>query len=664
MQNQDILQSAADQARGLAIDAIHACSSGHLGLPLGAAEVGAVLFGHDLQVDPSDSFWINRDRFVLSAGHGSMFIYGWLHLAGFDLPMEEIKNFRQLHSITPGHPEFMETPGVECTTGPLGQGVGNAVGMAMAAKMAAAHFNTEEHEIFNHQVVALAGDGCLQEGVASEAASLAGHLALDNLTLIYDSNDVTLDAMADASQSESVLDRFAAYGFYCIRIEDGHDLQAIANALSEARSQSEKPTFIEVKTTIAKGIPEVAGTAGGHGEGGAKFAESARQGLGLPEETFYVSDEVRAFFEQHKAEQIESRKQWDATFSAWQAANPEKAELLNAGLNREVPDDLMDHVQVFPEDAKLATRAAGSQVINDLAKAMPLLISGSADLHGSTKNYIKEVGDFTKDNHAGRNLLFGIREHGMGAIVNGIGYYGIFRPSGATFAVFADYMRGAVRLSALTNLPIFHIWTHDSVAVGEDGPTHQPVETTSGLRVIPNLDVIRPADPEETAGAFVAALQRIDGPTGLILTRQGVPNLSNIPVDTRRSGVLRGGYIARQEEGELELILLASGSEVSVALEAADQLGPTVRVVSMPCMERFDRQDDDYRDSILPKSCRNRLAVAAGVSDLWPKYVGLDGVVVGIDRFGISAPGGTVLKELGISVENVVKHAALAGLGA
>ena len=664
MQNQDILQSAADQARGLAIDAIHACSSGHLGLPLGAAEVGAVLFGHDLQVDPSDSFWINRDRFVLSAGHGSMFIYGWLHLAGFDLPMEEIKNFRQLHSITPGHPEFMETPGVECTTGPLGQGVGNAVGMAMAAKMAAAHFNTEEHEIFNHQVVALAGDGCLQEGVASEAASLAGHLALDNLTLIYDSNDVTLDAMADASQSESVLDRFAAYGFHCIRIEDGHDLQAIANALSEARSQSEKPTFIEVKTTIAKGIPEVAGTAGGHGEGGAKFAESARQGLGLPEETFYVSDEVRAFFEQHKAEQIESRKQWDATFSAWQAANPEKAELLNAGLNREVPDDLMDHVQVFPEDAKLATRAAGSQVINDLAKAMPLLISGSADLHGSTKNYIKEVGDFTKDNHAGRNLLFGIREHGMGAIVNGIGYYGIFRPSGATFAVFADYMRGAVRLSALTNLPIFHIWTHDSVAVGEDGPTHQPVETTSGLRVIPNLDVIRPADPEETAGAFVAALQRIDGPTGLILTRQGVPNLSNIPVDTRRSGVLRGGYIARQEEGELELILLASGSEVSVALEAADQLGPTVRVVSMPCMERFDRQDDDYRDSILPKSCRNRLAVEAGVSDLWPKYVGLDGVVVGIDRFGISAPGGTVLKELGISVENVVKHAALAGLGA
>ena len=498
--------------------------------------------------------------------------------------------------------------------------------------------------------------------MASEAASLAGHLALDNLTLIYDSNDVTLDAMADASQSESVIDRFAAYGFNCIRIEDGHDMDAIAEALSQAREQTDQPTFIEVKTTIAKGIPEVAGTAGGHGEGGAKFAESARQGLGLPEETFYVSDEVRAFFDQHKAEQIGKRRQWDATFTAWKNANPEKAALLESGLNREVPVDLMDQVQVFPEDAKVATRAAGSQIINDLSKAMPLLISGSADLHGSTKNYIKDVGDFTSDNHSGRNMLFGIREHAMGAIVNGIGYYGIFRPSGATFAVFADYMRGSVRLSALTSLPIFHIWTHDSVAVGEDGPTHQPVETVSGLRVIPNLDVIRPADPEETAGAFVAALQRIDGPTGLILTRQGVPNLNEISVSDRRNGVLKGGYIIRKEQDEMELIILASGSEVSVAIEAAKQLGNSVRVVSMPCMERFDRQEEEYRESVLPRGFRHRMAVEAGVSDLWRKYVGLEGVVVGIDRFGLSAPGSTVLNELGISVENVVKQAALAGL--
>tara|TARA_B100001057_G_scaffold271690_1_gene271965 strand:- start:6765 stop:8762 length:1998 start_codon:yes stop_codon:yes gene_type:complete len=663
MQNQEILQQAAEQARGLAIDAIHACSSGHLGLPLGAAEVGAVLFGQDLQMDPSDAEWINRDRFVLSAGHGSMFLYGWLHLAGFDLPLEEVKNFRQLHSKTPGHPEFGETPGVECTSGPLGQGVGNAVGMAIAGKMAAAHFNTPEHEIFNHQVVCLAGDGCLQEGVASEAASLGGHLGLDNFTLIYDSNDVTLDAMADASQSESVLDRFAAYGFEVERVEEGHDLQALSDALVRARANTNgKPTFIEVKTLIGKGIPEVAGTAAGHGEGGAKFAESARQGLGLPEELFYVSDEVRAYFDARKAELKGKRQQWDATFSAWQSANPEKAILLQGGLTREVPSDLMDQVQVFAEDAKVATRAAGSQVINDLAKAFPLLVSGSADLHGSTKNYLKEMGDFSRADRSGRNLLFGIREHAMGAIVNGIGYHGIFRPSGATFAVFADYMRGSVRLSALAGLPIFHIWTHDSVGVGEDGPTHQPVETTSGLRVIPNLDIIRPADPEETAGAFVAALQRTDGPTGLILTRQNVPNLNSIPVAERRNGVLKGGYVARKEEGELELIILASGSELSLALEAADKLGQGVRVISMPCMERFDRQDSDYRESVLPKSFRSRLAVEAGVSDLWRKYVGLDGVVVGIDRFGISAPGDTVMSELGISVDNVVKQAALAGL--
>jgi transketolase len=663
MQNQEILQQAANQARGLAIDAIHACSSGHLGLPLGAAEVGAVLFGQDLQADPSDPEWINRDRFVLSAGHGSMFLYGWLHLAGFDLSLEEIKNFRQLHSKTPGHPEFGETPGVECTTGPLGQGVGNAVGMAIAGKMAAAHFNTPEHEIINHQVVCLAGDGCLQEGVASEAASLAAHLGLDNLTLIHDSNDVTLDAMASASQSESVLDRFAAYGFEVERLEDGHDLQAISDALSRARANSNgKPTFIEVKTVIGKGIPEVAGTAAGHGEGGAKFAESARQGLGLPEETFYVSDEVRAYFADHKSALKAKRQEWDAVFSAWQAANPEKAALLQSGLARELPSDLMDKVQVFAEDAKVATRAAGSQIINDLAKACPLLVSGSADLHGSTKNYLKEMGDFSREDRTGRNLLFGIREHAMGAIVNGIGYYGIFRPSGATFAVFADYMRGSVRISALAGLPIFHIWTHDSVGVGEDGPTHQPVETTSGLRVIPNLDVIRPADPEETAGAFVAALQRVDGPTGLILTRQNVPNLNSISVSDRRNGVLKGGYVARKEEGELELIILASGSELSLALEAADRLGQGVRVVSMPCMERFDRQDADYKESVLPKSFRSRIAVEAGVSDLWRKYVGLDGVVVGIDRFGISAPGDTVMSELGISVDNVVKQAALAGL--
>ena len=663
--NKEILQQAASQARGLAIDAIHACSSGHLGLPLGAAEIGAVLFGQSLCVDPDDPDWINRDRFVLSAGHGSMFIYSWLHLLGFDLSLEEVRNFRKMHSKTPGHPEFGETPGVECTSGPLGQGVGNSVGMAVAAKLAASTFNTDEHSIFNHHVICLAGDGCLQEGVAAESASLAGHLGLDNLIIIYDSNDVTLDAMADATQSESVQDRFAAYGFDVERVEDGHDLDAIAAAVNRARvNDNGKPKFIEAKTTIAKGIPEVAGTAAGHGEGGAKFAAESRAALGLPEETFHVSEEVRNYFSDRKSQLLEQRSAWNQTFEAWQAANPDKASLLTSGLAREVPADLMDRVQTFPEDAKLATRAAGAQIINDLATALPLLVSGSADLHGSTKNYLKEKGDFSRDNRGGRNILFGIREHAMGAMVNGFAYYGIFRASGATFAVFSDYMRPSVRIAALAGLPVFHVWTHDSVAVGEDGPTHQPVETTSALRLIPNLDVIRPGDPEETAAAFVAAIQRTDGPTGLMLTRQGVPNLNEIPVAERRAGVLRGGYVARRESKELELIILASGSELSLALEAANELGDTVRVVSMPCMERFDRQDDGYKREVLPRNCSNRMAVEAGVSDLWHKYVGTNGVIVAIDRFGLSAPGGSVMTELGLSVENIVKQAALAGLKA
>ncbi|MBG30714.1 MAG: transketolase [Opitutae bacterium] len=663
--NKEILQQAASQARGLAIDAIHACSSGHLGLPLGAAEIGAVLFGHSLCVDPDDPDWINRDRFVLSAGHGSMFIYSWLHLLGFDLSLEEVRNFRKMHSKTPGHPEFGETPGVECTSGPLGQGVGNSVGMAVAAKLAAFTFNTDEHSIFNHHVICLAGDGCLQEGVAAESASLAGHLGLDNLIIIYDSNDVTLDAMADATQSESVQDRFVAYGFDVERVEDGHDLDAIAAAVDRARANDNgKPKFIEAKTIIAKGIPEVAGTAAGHGEGGAKFAAESRAALGLPEETFHVSEEVRNYFSTRKAQLLEQRSAWNQTFEAWKAANPDKASLLASGLAREVPADLMDRVQTFPEDAKLATRAAGAQIINDLATALPLLVSGSADLHGSTKNYLKEKGDFSRDNRGGRNILFGIREHAMGAMVNGFAYYGIFRASGATFAVFSDYMRPSVRIAALAGLPVFHVWTHDSVAVGEDGPTHQPVETTSALRLIPNLDVIRPGDPEETAAAFVAAIQRTDGPTGLMLTRQGVPNLNEIPVAERRAGVLRGGYVARRESNELELIILASGSELSLALDAANELGDTVRVVSMPCMERFDRQDEEYKREVLPRNCSNRMAVEAGVSDLWHKYVGTNGVIVAIDRFGLSAPGGSVMSELGLSVENIVKQAALAGLKA
>ena len=655
-----LLGKAANQARGLAIDAVHACSSGHLGLPLGAAEIGAVLFGHALSHNPERPRWMNRDRFVLSAGHGSMFLYGWLHLSGYDVPLEQVKQFRVLHSITPGHPEFRETPGVECTSGPLGQGVGNAVGMAVAGKMAAARFNTPEHPIFDYHVVCLAGDGCMQEGVAMEAVAFAGHQQLDNLILIYDANDVTLDAMAAKTQSENTAIRFKAIG-WDVQAVDGHDMAAFLKAFNRAKkAKSGKPQLIIAKTLIGKGIPEVAGTAKGHGEGGAKFAEGARAGLGLPaDQHFFVSDDVRGYFAAHKQRLVRTCNKWAKRFKAWREANPERAALLDSAAAERTPEasSLLEKIPVFAADAKLATRAAGRDVLQPVAAALPLVIGGSADLYGSTLNYLAADKDFEPANPGGRNVRFGIREHGMAAIANGIAYDGIFRPSVATFLVFADYSRPSMRLAALAGLPVVYIYTHDSVGVGEDGPTHQPVETISGLRVIPNLDVIRPADPEETAGAFAAAFARTEGPTLLALTRQALPNLNEIPVEARRQGVLRGGYVARRESSELTHILIATGSELQYALAAAAVLGSGVRVVSMPCTQRFDRQSPEYRESVLPASCRKRVAIEAGVSPLWYKYVGLDGRVIGIDRFGLSAPAPIVFKELGITTEAVVEAA-------
>ncbi len=655
----EILAKACAQARGLAIDAVHKCSSGHLGLPLGATEIGAVLFGNALVHNPDDPKWLNRDRFILSAGHGSMFIYTWLHLSGYDLPLEELKNFRQLHSKTPGHPEFHETPGVEATTGPLGQGIANAVGYAVSAKMAEARFNTPEHTIFDHHVIALAGDGCMQEGVALEAVAFAGHQGLDNLILIYDANDVTLDAMADKSQSDDVVKRFKSIGWDVQVLVDGHDQVAILKAINKAKkATSGKPQLIVAKTIIGKGIPEVQGTQKGHGEGGAKFADGARAGLGLPaDQHFYISDDVREYFANHKKRLIRNYKKWLKTFEAWKAANPDKAALLESRNTPINAENLLAQIPVFPTDAKLATRAAGRDVLQPIAAAQPLFISGSADLYGSTLNYIAADKDFDKTNRAGRNIRFGIREHAMAAINNGIAYDGIFRTSCATFLVFADYARPSIRLAALAKLPVTYIFTHDSIGVGEDGPTHQPVETVSGLRVIPNLDVIRPADPEETAGAFAAALERQDGPTLLALTRQNLPNLNEIPVEIRRQGVLKGAYIAVKETAELTHILLASGSEVQLAVAAAKQLGAGVRVVSVPSFERFNRQSAEYRESVLPSSVRKRIAIEAGVTGLWYQYVGLEGKVIGIDRFGISAPGATVFKELGITAEAVVAAA-------
>ena len=650
-----------------------------------------------------------------------MFLYSWLHLSGYDLPLEEVKNFRQHHSMTPGHPEFPNsehnTPGIEATTGPLGQGVVNAAGIAAAQKMEQALFNTKEHTIFDSVTYALCGDGCLQEGVSAEGAAFAAHEGLDNLVIIYDSNDVTLDKMAEYTQSEDTAARYEAYGWEVVTI-DGHDIAAVQSNLENFRkNKNGKPKLLICKTIIGKGIDEVAGTNAAHGEAGVKYVAGAKAKLGLTA-PWQVSKETYDFFNAQQNKKTEKYNAWKATFDAWKKANPGKASTLESFVSKKLPTAAEMFAKIPPlGDKDIATREAGSIVINNIADLVPNFLSGSADLHGSNKNYIKTGGNFGRGfdkSYAGRNFYFGIREHAMGSLMNGIAFHGLFRPSGATFLVFVDYMRATIRVAALAELPATYILTHDSIGVGEDGPTHQPVETTSSLRVFPNLDVIRPADQvrtralallalcphsctcfprtlfkgrllhtggrhplvatvlppsllrmlasdcggareqEETVGAYVWSQQRTNGPTALILTRQNVRTLKEVPVDVRRNGVLKGGYILKKEEGPLKAIIIASGSEVGLAWKAAEELGAGIRVVSMPSLSIFDRQPETYRNEVLPRSCTKRVAVEAGVSSPWYKYVGLDGKVVSVERFGFSAPGDIVFKELGMTVENVV----------
>ncbi|HEY4186830.1 MAG TPA: transketolase [Polyangia bacterium] len=648
------LQAAANIARGLAMDAVHASSSGHLGLPLGSAEIGAALYGDLLRHDPADPAWINRDRFVLSAGHGSLFLYAWLHISGFPLSMDEIKRFRQWGSKTPGHPEFGYAPGIEATTGPLGQGVGNAVGHAIAAKMLAARFNTAEHTIFDHTVWALAGDGCMQEGVASEAAAVAGHFKVDNLILIYDANDVTLDAMAIKSQSEDTGKRFEAYGFEVLKIPHGNDLAAVHETLAQARaSKSGKPRLVIAHTLIGKGISEVEGTQKAHGEGGAKFTDESRAKLGLPADHYWVSDDVKSYFATHAKELKQKHDAWQATYAAWRETNLTLAQQLDAALGLQVPTNLSEKIPAFAADTKIATRKAGETVLQVVAKEVPSLIGASADLYGSTFNYIAGASDWEPATPMGRNIRIGIREHGMGAIMNGMAYHGGIRPSGATFLVFADYMRPSIRLASVAKLPVIYIFTHDSIGVGEDGPTHQPVETVMGLRVIPGLDVIRPADPEETAGAWIAAIEHTKGPTVLALTRQNVPMLPG-DAKTKRDGVLRGGYVLVKETAALETILIATGSEVQHAVAAAAELGPGTRVVSLPCFSRFERQPGTYRDDVLAPTCTRRVSLEAGVTRGWAEWVGTRGLALGIDHFGESAPGNILMEKFGMTKDALV----------
>ena len=654
MDNDIILQKAANQARGLAIDAIEARASGHLGLPLGCAEIGAVLFGEILKINPKRPDWLNRDRFILSAGHGSMFLYAWLHISGYDLTIEDLKNFRVKGSKTPGHPEFGETPGVEATSGPLGQGIANAVGMAMSEKMAAARFNSDSLKIFDHNVWCLAGDGCMQEGISSEASALAGLYKLDNLILLYDSNDVTLDEMASKTMSEDTAMRYRAYGWDVTTVSNGHDISEIRKALLNARDQRNgKPKLIIFKTVIAKGIPEVEASAKGHGEGGAKFAVQARKNLGLPDEKFYVSEETYEFFGNALKKRVSEYDEWVRLFESWRANNPEKAEELEICISRkgsESAEELLKNIPPVPSDDKSATRASAGASMNILAKKLPYMVTGSADLFGSTKNYLKGMGDFGADNPSGRNIWFGIREHAMGAISNGISYYGLFEPSCATFLTFAGYMLGSVRVAALSRLREQYIFTHDSVGVGFDGPTHQPVEMATILRSIPRLDVVRPADSEECAAAWAMALARKDGPTALILSRQNLPILNSIPVETRRFGTLKGAYIAKKETAPLSKIIIATGSELQYAISAGAK-EPGTRVVSMPSMEVFERQSSEYKEDVLPKSCRNRIAIEAGISAMWYKYADK---VVGTDDFGFSADTPELFEAFGINEKSLL----------
>jgi len=653
------LSTAANEARGLAMDSIAAAHSGHMGLPLGAAEVGAVLYGSQMSYNAEDPQWINRDRFILSAGHGSMFIYSWLNLAGYDLPMEELKQFRQHHSMTPGHPEFPNsehnTPGIECTTGPLGQGIANAVGFAASEKMAAGMYNTEEHTIFDHHIFALAGDGCFQEGVSAEAACFAAHEKLDNLIVLYDANEVTLDKMAEYTQSEDILKRYEAYGWETYDI-DGHDLDAVEEAIASAKSSNNgKPKLIKCNTIIGKGMEETEGTNAAHGEAGVPYVHKAKKNIGLPDgEKWYVSEGTRDFFKDVAAKNKAVYDDWQATFKAWSEANPELAKQLDDAVKDNVPS-AEEMFEAIPEmgDAAEATRVSGNKIIQEISKLVPNYVSGSADLHGSCRNYIEGAGNFGAGfdkSYSGKNLYFGIREHAMGSILNGFAYHGIFKASGSTFLVFVDYLRPTVRVASLAELNrVSYILTHDSIGVGEDGPTHQPVETVSGLRVIPNLDVYRPGDAEETVAAFVSSVTREEGPTALIFSRQNMDQNSAMPAAERRAGALKGGYIAKKETEDLDTIIIATGSELQHAIKVAADM-PGARVVSMPCMEAFERQSAEYKEEVLPSSVTKRVAMEAGVSDPWYKYAS---TVVGVDRFGFSAPGDITMKELGMTPENL-----------
>ncbi|GAA0355848.1 transketolase [Bacillus horti] len=660
MSNQHIEERAIHTIRTLSIDAIDKANSGHPGLPMGAAPMAYTLWSKYLKHNPKNPQWFDRDRFVLSAGHGSMLLYSLLHLFDYDVSLEDLKNFRQWNSKTPGHPEYGHTPGVEATTGPLGQGIAMSVGMAMAERHLAATYNREGFDVVDHFTYALCGDGDLMEGIASEAISLAGHLKLGKLVVLYDSNDISLDGDLHLSFSENIQQKFEAVGWHYLRVEDGNQTEDIAKAIEAAREETDKPTLIEIKTIIGYGSPNRQGTSEAHGKPlGADETKLVKEYYKWEhEEDFHVSEDVREHFTSFSSKGKALEGDWNRLFDGYKAAHPELAAQLELAIQDRLPGDWEVKLPSFELGKKIATRAASGDVLNAIAQTVPTVFGGSADLAGSNNTLLKGENNFSSADYSGRNVWFGVREHAMGAAMNGIALHGGLKAYGGTFFVFSDYLKPAIRMAAIQKLPVTYVFTHDSIAVGEDGPTHEPIEQLAALRALPGLTVLRPADANETLAAWKFAIKQTEEPTALILTRQGLPVLEGTQNSFEQ--VSKGAYVVADSQGEPDLLLLATGSEVSLAVEAKTELekeGHAVRVVSMPSWNLFERQSKEYKAQVLPPQVKKRLAIEMAYPLGWERYVGDEGEVIGIETFGASAPGDKIMHEYGFSVENVVEKA-------
>ncbi len=650
------LSHIAMTIRQLSMEAVQKANSGHPGMPMGCAELGAFLYGALLKHNPKHSKWLNRDRVVLSAGHGSMWLYSCLHLAGFHLSLDEIKNFRQLHSKTPGHPEYGFTDGVEATTGPLGQGVANAVGMALGLKILAAKFNREQYQLFDSKVYCIAGDGCIMEGISSEASSLAGHLKLDNLVLIYDANHVTLDGPLLESCSEDTKARYRAYGWDVFDL-DGYDFDGMEKVFSSLKKKQERPALVMMHTVIGKGSPNKAGTFKVHGSPlGEEEVRATKEALGLPKEPFFIPENVKQFFAKKLTRDAADEAAWDQLHKKWAAAYPELARDFEKMQKHEIPADLEKTLSQLEIKSPIAGRAASQTVLQTLGKLLPQLYGGSADLSVSDLTMMKEFPLISPGQFAGRNLKFGVREFAMSAACNGMSLTGMIVPFCGTFLTFSDYMRNAIRLAALSHYHVIYQFTHDSIFLGEDGPTHQPIEQLASLRAMPNLHLIRPADSNEVKMAWIAAL-KYRGPTAIVLSRQNLPELTHTKVPYEQ-GMGRGGYVVRHAKGKPDFTLFSTGSELHLALQAAEKLATMrkeVRVVSMPCWALFDKQSDDYKDSILGGDIGIRVAIEAGSELGWHKYIGSDGLAICMHSFGHSAPAEKLAECFGFTVDAIVE---------